>query len=129
VKLAAALMHEQHPYFHPGGGTAVWPQSCRSFAALRTRLAISSWAGGMVGDVGMRRTISDYHSILVNAISALEKRNAEAREELYEQARAALIADFNRLDPPLSELDVLEERFKLNLAIHDFEFSAATGLN
>jgi hypothetical protein len=83
----------------------------------------------MVGDVGMRRTISDYHSILVNAISALEKRNAEAREELYEQARAALIADFNRLDPPLSELAVLEERFKLNLAIHDFEFSAATGLN
>jgi hypothetical protein len=57
------------------------------------------------------------------------KRNAEAREELYEQARAALIADFNRLDPPLSELAVLEERFKLNLAIHDFEFSAATGLN
>jgi hypothetical protein len=83
----------------------------------------------VVGDVGMRRTISDYHSILVNAISALEKRSAEAREELYEQARAALIADFNRLDPPPSKLDVLEERFKLNLAIHDFEFSSATGLN
>jgi hypothetical protein len=83
----------------------------------------------MVGDVGMRRTISDYHSILVNAISGLEKGSAEAREELYEQARAALIADFNRLDPAPSELDVLEERFELNLAIHDFEFSSATGLN
>jgi hypothetical protein len=30
----------------------------------------------------MRRTISDYHSLLANAVSALEKRNAEAREEL-----------------------------------------------
>jgi hypothetical protein len=29
----------------------------------------------------------------------------------------------------LSELDVLEERFKLNLAIHNFKFSAATGLD
>jgi hypothetical protein len=34
-----------------------------------------------------------------------------------------------RLDPPPSELGVLEERFKLNLAIHDFEFSIAAGLN
>jgi hypothetical protein len=77
----------------------------------------------------MRRTISDYHSLLANAVSALEKRNAEAREELYEEARAALKAEFDRLDPPPSELDFLEERFKLNLAIHDFEFSTATGLN
>jgi hypothetical protein len=77
----------------------------------------------------VRRTISDYHSLLANAVSALEKRNAEAREELYEEARAALKAEFDRLDPPPSELDVLEERFKLNLAIHDFEFSTATGLN
>jgi hypothetical protein len=77
----------------------------------------------------MRRTIGDYHSLLANAISAQEKRNAEAREELYEQARAALKAEFDRLDPPPSELDVLEERYKLNLAIHDFEFSTATGLD
>ena len=77
----------------------------------------------------VRRTISDYHSLLANAVSALEKRNAEAREELYEEARAALKAEFDRLDPPPSVLDVLEERFKLNLAIHDFEFSTATGLN
>jgi hypothetical protein len=82
-----------------------------------------------VGDITMRRSVSEYHSLLANAISSQEKRNAEAREELYEQARAALKAEFDRLDPPPSELDVLEERFKLNLAIHDFEFSTATGLN
>jgi hypothetical protein len=77
----------------------------------------------------MRLTISDYHSLLANAVSALEKRNAEAREELCEEARATLRAEFDRLNPPPSEFDVLEERFKLNLAIHDFEFSSATGLN
>jgi hypothetical protein len=77
----------------------------------------------------MRRTISDYHSLLANAVSALGNRNVEAREELYEEARAALKAEFDRLDPPPSELDVLEERFKLNLAIHDFEFATATGSN
>jgi hypothetical protein len=77
----------------------------------------------------MRRSIEDYRSLLATAISDQEKRNAEAREELYDQARAALKADFDRLDPPPSEIDVLEERFKLNLAIHDFEFSTATGLS
>jgi hypothetical protein len=82
-----------------------------------------------VEDVTMRRTIGDYHSLLAHAISEQEKRNAEAREEMYEQARAALKADFDRLHPPPSELDVLEERFKLNLAIHNFEFSAAAGLD
>jgi hypothetical protein len=76
----------------------------------------------------VRRTVSDYHSLLANAISAHEKCNSKVREELYKQARAALASDFGRLDPPPSELDVLEERFKLNLAIHDFEFSTATGL-
>jgi hypothetical protein len=81
-----------------------------------------------MGMSAMRRTISDYQSLLTNAVSALEKRNAEAREELYEEARAALKAEFDRLDPPPSELEFLEERFKLNLAIHDFEFSTATGL-
>jgi hypothetical protein len=42
---------------------------------------------------------------------------------LYERARAALMAEFDKLDPPPSEFDVLEERLKLNFAIHDFEWS------
>ena len=74
----------------------------------------------------MRRTIGDYHSLLANAVSALGNDNAEAREDLYERARAALKAEFDKLDPPPSEFDVLEERLKLNFAIHDFEWSNAT---
>ena len=73
----------------------------------------------------MHRSIGDYHSLLANAVSALENDNAEAREELYERARAALKAEFEKLDPPPSELDVSDERLKLNFAIHDFEWSNA----
>jgi hypothetical protein len=73
----------------------------------------------------MHRSIGDYHSLLANAVSALEKDTAEAREGLYERARAALKAEFDKLDPPPSEFDVIDERLKLNFAIHDFEWSTA----
>jgi hypothetical protein len=71
----------------------------------------------------MHRSIRDYRTLVVNAVSALGKDDAEAREELYERARAALKDEFDKLDPPPSEFDVLEERIKLNFAIHDFEWS------
>jgi hypothetical protein len=71
----------------------------------------------------MHRSIGEYHCLLVNAISGLAKGDAEAREELYERARAAQKAEFDKLDPPPSEFDVLEERLKLNFAIHDLEWS------
>jgi hypothetical protein len=86
---------------------------------------IADFLGIQVGDVIMRRSIRDYHSLLATAVSALENDNAEAREELYERARAALKAEFDKLDPPLSEFEVLDERLKLNFAIHDFEWSTA----
>jgi hypothetical protein len=35
------------------------------------------------------------------------------------------MAEFDKLAPPPSEFDVLEERLKLNFAIHDFEWSTA----
>jgi hypothetical protein len=73
----------------------------------------------------MHRSIVDYHSLLTNAVSALASGDAEAREELYERARASLKAEFDKLDPRPSELDVSEERLKLNFAIHDFEWSTA----
>jgi hypothetical protein len=68
----------------------------------------------------MHRSIGDYHSLLATAVSSLGKDTAEAREELYERARAALKAGFDKPDPQPS--DVLEERLKLNLAIQDLEW-------
>jgi hypothetical protein len=75
-----------------------------------------------VGEITMRRSIGDYHSLLADAVSALERGDAEAREEMYERTRAALRTEFDKLDPP-SELEFQAERLKLNLAIHDFEYS------
>jgi hypothetical protein len=72
----------------------------------------------------MRRSIEDYRSLLVSAISALGTGNAD-RQEIYDRARAALMAEFDKLDPPPSEIDLLDERIKLDFAIHDFEWSTA----
>lgn len=71
----------------------------------------------------MYRSIADYRFLLANAVSALENGDAEARDALYERARAALKAEFDKLDPRPSEFDILEQRLKLNFAIHDFEWS------
>jgi hypothetical protein len=73
----------------------------------------------------MRRSIEDYRSLLVSAISALGTGNAD-RQKIYDRARAALMAEFDKLDPPPSEIDLLDERIKLDFAIHDFEWSTAT---
>jgi hypothetical protein len=72
----------------------------------------------------MHRSIEDYRSLLVNAISSLGTGNAD-RQEIYDRARAALKAEFDKLDPQPSEFEFLDERIKLNLAIHDLEWSTA----
>jgi hypothetical protein len=73
----------------------------------------------------MRRSIGDYHSFLARAASRLDKDSAEAREELYGRARTTLKVEFEQRDPPPSDVEVFEERLKLNVAIHDFKWSAA----
>jgi hypothetical protein len=70
----------------------------------------------------MRRSIGDYHSLLAGAVATLERGNADAREDMYERTRATLRAEFDKLDPP-SDLEFQAELLKLNLAIHDFEYS------
>jgi hypothetical protein len=53
----------------------------------------------------------------------LENDTAEARQKLYDRARAALKAEFAKLDPPPSDEEALQEQLKLDYAIHDFEWS------
>jgi hypothetical protein len=79
---------------------------------------------GKQGDVTVRRSIVDYHSFLARAVSRLDKDNAETREDLYGRARATLEVEFEKRDPPPSAVEVFEERLKLNVAIHDFEWSS-----
>ena len=61
--------------------------------------------------------MADYHSILARAVSRLETNNAQVRQELYEYARAILNAHFDRSDPQISALEVIEERVEFETAI------------
>jgi hypothetical protein len=77
-----------------------------------------------MGGVTMRRTISDYNSILTQNVP--QKYTAEARNELYERARIALLTEFGKLEPLTSDADVWHEQLKLDFAIHDFEWATAS---
>jgi hypothetical protein len=76
----------------------------------------------------MHRSIGDYHSLISKTVSG-QKHTAEAREELYERARTALMTEFGKLDPPASDAEIFGEQFKLDFAIHDFEWSTATEMS
>jgi hypothetical protein len=77
----------------------------------------------------VRPSVDDYHALLAKAASTLTNVSSEARQQLYDRARAALQAEFGRFNPPLSDAEFSEERRKLDVAIFDFEFSAPLGLN
>ena len=61
--------------------------------------------------------MADYYSILARAVSRLETNNAQVRQELYEYARAILYAHFDRSDPQISALGVIDERVEFETAI------------
>jgi hypothetical protein len=71
----------------------------------------------------MPPSVDDYYSLLARAASVLENDSAEARQEVYERARRALKTEFGKFDPPPSDTEALQERFKLGFAIHNFEWS------
>ena len=58
-----------------------------------------------------------FYSILARAVSRLETNNAQVRQELYEYARAILNAHFDRSDPQISTLGVIDERVEFETAI------------
>jgi hypothetical protein len=74
----------------------------------------------------MRPSVDDYRTLLVRAFAMLTSDSSEGRQEIYDRARAALKAEFDKLIPPPSDAEFFEERQKLNAAIFDFEFSNAT---
>jgi hypothetical protein len=71
----------------------------------------------------MPPSIDDYYALVARAASVLKNDTAEARHEVYERARTALKTEFRKLDPPRSDTEALQERLKLDYAIHDFEWS------
>jgi hypothetical protein len=61
--------------------------------------------------------MADYYSILARAVSRLATNNAQTRQELYEYARAILIAQLRGKDPQTSALATMGEQVAFETAI------------
>ncbi len=61
--------------------------------------------------------MAEYFPLLDRAVSGLTEPTAEARRSIYERARAALIGQLRRMDPPVPEEDIARESTALDEAI------------
>src|SRR5439155_7409310 len=59
------------------------------------------------------------------AVAGLDKNTGDARRELYERARTALVAQLRGVDPALNESDITRERLALEEAIRKVEAESA----
>jgi len=69
--------------------------------------------------------MADYYPLIVKAVNGLERGGGEARRDLYDRARKALLAQLRGVEPALSEPDITRERLALEEAIRKVEAEAA----
>ena len=60
--------------------------------------------------------MADFYPILARAVAGLPDTSSQARQAVYERARAALLAQLRSLNPPLSEAEIMRERLSLDEA-------------
>jgi hypothetical protein len=65
--------------------------------------------------------MTDYYSILAQAVLDLANNNAEARQELYEHARTIVSAQLRNQNPKKSALAIMHETAELETAIRKVE--------
>ena len=65
--------------------------------------------------------MADYYPILARAVSRLATNNAQARQELYEHARAILIAHLDGSDPKKPSLESIGELSAFETAVRRVE--------
>ena len=63
----------------------------------------------------------DYLPLIARAVSKLENNTGEARREIYDRARAALLSQLRAADPPYTRLEITRERVALEEAIRRLE--------
>ena len=68
--------------------------------------------------------MADYYSILAKAVDALDPNTGAARRQLYERARAAMIAKLERAMPPFHGSEVAAAKVALESAIAKVEAEA-----
>jgi len=71
---------------------------------------------------GQLNQMPDYFPLIARAISKLKNNTGEARREVYDRARAALLSQLRAADPPYTRLEVARERVALEEAIRKREF-------
>jgi hypothetical protein len=63
--------------------------------------------------------------LIAKAVEGLEKSTGEARWDLYDRARKALLEQLRGVEPALSEPDINREQWALEQAIREVEAEAA----
>ncbi len=65
--------------------------------------------------------MTDYYSVIAQAVAGLPSNTDDARREIYNRARTALQERLRTLDPPISEAELANEQFVLEAAIRNVE--------
>ena len=69
--------------------------------------------------------MADYYSLIKKAVARLDPSAQEGRQELYERARAAQLAQLRAISPPLSEAEISREQLALEEAVRGVEVEIA----
>ena len=69
--------------------------------------------------------MTDYYTVLAQAVEGLDENTSKARGALYERARAAQVTHLRAIHPPLPESAIAKERFSLESEIRKVEADTA----
>jgi hypothetical protein len=69
--------------------------------------------------------MTDYHTVMAQAVESLDQNTSRTRQVLYERARTAQVTHLRAIHPPLSESAIAEERLSLEIAIREVEAEIA----
>src|SRR6516164_7210233 len=65
--------------------------------------------------------MTDYHTVIAQAVESLDQNTSMTRRVLYERARTAQVTHLRAIHPPLSESAIAKERLSLESAIREVE--------
>ena len=69
--------------------------------------------------------MTDYHTVIAQAVESLDPNTSRTRRALYERARTAQVTHLRAIHPPLSESAIAKERLSLGSAIRKVEADTA----
>lgn len=69
--------------------------------------------------------MTDYYFLLLRAVTALPQSTPEARQEIYQRARSALISQLQNAQPPVTESYIADQERALDEAVSRIEARAS----